>query len=136
MDTPCRGAAGDCDLPEACDGQSNACPADAKIAPGTSCRPIAASCDIPEACGGGDDCPPDAFLPDGTPSLGGSCEPYLCDGAQAACPSSCADAGDCTSGPCNFNVCCTPSGVSCSTDVECAPGESCLPGGSGSECCG
>src|SRR5207237_1517979 len=35
--TPCRPAAGACDVAEACDGTNTACPADAKEPSGTAC---------------------------------------------------------------------------------------------------
>jgi hypothetical protein len=42
--TPCRPAHGDCDAPEACDGTSGACPADAPAPDGTPCGTSAPPC--------------------------------------------------------------------------------------------
>jgi hypothetical protein len=63
--TECRGAAGVCDLAEACTGSDAACPADAKST--TECRGAAGICDLAETCdGAGNDCPADAFVVAGT----------------------------------------------------------------------
>lgn len=61
--TECRAAAGDCDLAEACDGASAACPDDAFVAAGTECRASAGTCDEAEACtGSAASCPDDSGL--------------------------------------------------------------------------
>ena len=58
--TVCRDAAGVCDVAEACDGASNACPVDGFQASGTECRASAGTCDPAEQCTGtGAACPVD-----------------------------------------------------------------------------
>src|SRR6185436_16983352 len=59
MGSICRASAGDCDMPEVCDGNGN-CPADQFLGPATVCRPSAGICDLPEVCAGtGPACPSD-----------------------------------------------------------------------------
>jgi hypothetical protein len=59
--TPCRPAAGVCDLAEFCTGTSTTCPADTFRTPASVCRPSAGSCDPSETCEGGSNpaCPAD-----------------------------------------------------------------------------
>ena len=95
--TECRASAGECDVAEACDGTSPACPSDG-FAPATTpcttdgnvctddqcdgagvcthpagnagavCRSDAGQCDVAELCDGSTPaCPADGFAPDGTP---------------------------------------------------------------------
>jgi len=62
----CRPAAGRCDAPEACDGRSVDCPADAFMPATEVCRAAATACDEDEACTGDSaHCPDDAFRPGG-----------------------------------------------------------------------
>lgn len=49
---PCREAAGECDVPEQCDGTQAFCPRDRVKMFGTVCRPSAGDCDVPELCDG------------------------------------------------------------------------------------
>lgn len=49
---PCRGAAGDCDLAESCDGVHPLCPLDAFESTAVTCRPPAGACDAAEECSG------------------------------------------------------------------------------------
>ena len=63
--TVCRAAVDVCDLPETCDGTSNACPTDAYKPATEVCRESAGLCDVPETCTGiSAACPDDAFKPD------------------------------------------------------------------------
>jgi hypothetical protein len=48
----CRPAAGACDVPEACDGVSDACPADGFAPDGTACD-SGDTCAVPDTCQGG-----------------------------------------------------------------------------------
>jgi cysteine-rich repeat protein len=75
--TPCRGAAGLCDLPETCDGVSQTCPADQVAPAGTSCRAPAGACDVGEVCTGtSPSCPPDLGPPDADgDGVGDLCDP-------------------------------------------------------------
>lgn len=84
--TPCRPAAGPCDLEEVCDGVTSDCPADALVEAGAICRAARGPCDLDEACDGTlADCPPDETLPSGTPCDDGlACSiEDACDGAGA-----------------------------------------------------
>jgi len=54
-----------------------------------------------------------------------SCAPYVCNGLNAACPSSCTTTADCTSGNyCNGTQCVAtkPNGTTCGTAIECQSG--------------
>ncbi|MBI5478086.1 MAG: hypothetical protein HY906_04480 [Deltaproteobacteria bacterium] len=87
---PCRPSAGDCDLPEFCDGLSPACPADAKVSSLVLCRPAAGDCDLAETCDGTSAaCPVDARRPAGSVCRAGAgdCDaPETCDGSSVVCP--------------------------------------------------
>jgi hypothetical protein len=50
--TPCRPAAGVCDVPEACNGLSPDCPVDALASPAVACRPSVEPCDLADFCTG------------------------------------------------------------------------------------
>jgi len=122
--TVCRADAGDCDVPELCDG-AGACPADTLEPDGTACgdatettcdhadtcddgvcidnlepattvcRADAGDCDVPELCDGAGACPVDAFEPDGTACPNG----LFCDGAETCSAGVCVDQADpCTAG--------------------------------------
>jgi len=88
----CRASAGSCDIPETCDGTSDACPANAYVDAGVPCA--AASCVkgvvTPSATctGSSPDCPTSASV---------SCAPYLCD-ADGGCLSTCTTDDDCVAG--------------------------------------
>ncbi len=115
----CRPAVGECDVAEACDGVSPACPTDIHIVDGTACsgdndvcttdscqagvcahlagnagtvcRVSAGECDVIEKCDGTNtQCPPDGFKTDGT-----------------ACT---ADANPCTGDICRSGACSHPAG--------------------------
>ncbi len=73
----CRGAAGECDLAEACDGQSAACPVDVKST--DVCRPPTGMCDPPEVCSGtGDACPEDVVITECRVDVSDQCCPPGC----------------------------------------------------------
>ncbi|MBI4705509.1 MAG: hypothetical protein HY744_30820 [Deltaproteobacteria bacterium] len=109
-DVECRALAGDCDVAEKCPGNGPACPSDGFKANDVVCRVVAGDCDAEESCpGNGKDCPADGFLADGQPSTGGGCDPYLCDGLAATCPSACAGDPDCVpSYSCRSSQCVPP----------------------------
>jgi hypothetical protein len=92
IDSPCRPAAGPCDVPELCNGVSNNCPADEFRSLSTNfvCRPANGGCDLSEVCNGTTaECPPDKFavgIVCRASSLSNTCDvPEMCDG-RAACP--------------------------------------------------
>ncbi|MBI5547293.1 MAG: hypothetical protein HY901_25710, partial [Deltaproteobacteria bacterium] len=61
--TPCRPAAGECDVEETCDGTGLQCPTDVFAPLGTECRDATEGCDLAEACDGtGAQCPADGTL--------------------------------------------------------------------------
>ena len=88
--TVCRESAGDCDLPEFCDGVSYDCPENELKPPGTVCRESRGDCDVAEFCTGLDpNCPWDSFQPSSVlcRSQGGACDtPEYCPGDGPACP--------------------------------------------------
>ena len=88
--TVCRSAAGPCDVAEACDGVSAACPFDVFEPATTVCRPQTGVCDVVETCSGtGPACPPDTVAPDTTVCRRATdpCDvDDTCDGASNACP--------------------------------------------------
>ena len=101
----CRPAAGSCDDPEACNGTSLDCPADA-FNTGRVCRASAGQCDVDDACDGTSaSCPADAKRPDGY-----SCEdgefctsPDRCGGGVCLGGglTNCSDGADCTVDTCD-----------------------------------
>src|SRR5437867_677553 len=86
--TVCRAAAGDCDLAETCTGVSNACPADASKAAGTTCTDDGNPCTLDQCDGTRVTCQHPAG------NAGAVCRPAAgicdlaesCDGARPACP--------------------------------------------------
>ncbi|MBW2457178.1 MAG: hypothetical protein JRI68_21870 [Deltaproteobacteria bacterium] len=123
----CHPSQGVCDPAESCDGQSNTCPTDAKLS--TECNAVAGPCDVAESCDGqANSCPSDGFIADGQPSTGDACAPYLCDGTQSACPSSCSTNADCVSPmACPSGLCCLPLGATCTVNGDCCTND-CHPG--------
>ncbi len=85
--TPCRAAAGVCDLVDTCTGSSGTCVDDKSTAP---CRAAAGVCDVAESCNGvGDDCPANGFEPGSVEcrASAGVCDTAEnCTGSGAACP--------------------------------------------------
>lgn len=130
--TPCRPAAGVCDLAETCDGVAGACPPDVVAPAATTCRAALDVCDVEEACdGAAADCPPDALEPAGTECRAstGACDaPESCDGAGVACP---ADEPAADGAACDDGDACTANDQ-CANGI-CQPGQSgCAGGGGGS----
>ena len=65
--TPCRAAAGDCDVAETCSGSSVSCPSDKKKSAATVCRASVDECDAAEHCTGASAaCPADGDI---TPTI-------------------------------------------------------------------
>src|SRR5438552_13683845 len=86
--TVCRPVAGNCDVPEPCNGSSGSCPADAFVSSSTVCRASAGECDLAENCTGtGASCPSDAKKASGTActSDGNACTLDQCDGTSVTC---------------------------------------------------
>lgn len=100
--TECRAAAGSCDVAEACDGVSPACPSDALVAGEVVCRASLGSCDVEEVCDGSSAaCPLDEVA-----AAGAVCGDYRCQADAPACPSSCTTHADCVEGTwCANNAC-------------------------------
>ncbi|MFO0677028.1 MAG: DUF1554 domain-containing protein [Polyangiaceae bacterium] len=89
--TECRASGGECDVAEKCDGTSSACPPDLKAPDTTECRGSAGVCDVPERCDGTTNaCPSDAFASGNTCGV-----TFVCKGASASCPTTCASDADC-----------------------------------------
>jgi len=91
--TVCRPAAGECDVPEVCDGVYPLCPDDVLVRADANkvCRPAGGLCDIEERCTGlSASCPQDAKRPPGLVCSRGSLEgctvDAVCDGTNVACP--------------------------------------------------
>lgn len=135
--TPCRAAAGVCDVPESCDGSALDCPNDTFTAGGTECRAVLGDCDVAEVCSGvAPDCPADALVPAGVLCRDAIelCDvAELCDGASPTCP---ADALQVTGvvcftsiGPCDPEEVCTGATLICPADAYAPDGSAC-PGGS------
>jgi hypothetical protein len=131
----CRAAAGACDVAEACNGTSTACPADQLASAGTTCRPTAGACDVAEACTGSSAaCPADQLASAGTtcrPAAGACDVAEACTGSSAACPADrLASAGTTcrpAAGACDVAEACTGSTAACPADRLEPAGEVCRP---------
>lgn len=92
--TICREAAGECDLPETCDGLVDACPPN-RFRPAEICRAAVGDCDVAEWCTGvGPACPLDRVQRAGTEcrSATTDCDAVeRCTGSSPTCP---ADTGE------------------------------------------
>lgn len=106
--TVCRDAAGECDLPETCDGVNPTCPDD--VLSTDECRAAAGDCDLAEFCDGVSvDCPADELSTDECRASTGSCDPAeSCDGAGVDCPADvvidvCISGDGCCAPGCNNN---------------------------------
>jgi len=126
--TPCRSAAGLCDIAETCDGVSADCPADKLEAAGKACRAVAGDCDIAETCSGTSaDCPADGFKQAGAvcrAAVPGGCDvAESCTGTTAVCPiDSLAPSSTVCRASTDTNKCdpaenCTGSSTTCPIDV-------------------
>lgn len=139
--TRCRPIAGDCDIPEFCDGVSLDCPPDRFRSSGEICRHIIGPCDVAERCTGSSaSCPPDAFAPSSQQcgAAAGPCDlPDFCTGSAVNCPNQKQpDNNICGANQvCCNGICCNP-GLSCSQTrtcvcdpfVRCGPSCPCLEG--------
>jgi hypothetical protein len=79
------------------------------------------ACDTCALAGSVGACTPSPLGNPGSPS----CNPYLCDGASAACPQSCVNSSQCVAGlSCAGGRCGNASGngVACTADAECSSG--------------
>lgn len=147
----CRPAAGDCDVPETCDGTNLQCPFDAKLGPNDfPCRPGSGPCDRTEVCDGvNNDCPFDAVQPPTVTCRAGSgdvCDPEeKCDGVNKACPEDVRQPADFVCRPGSGDLCdedetCpdTPRGACPQDDAPSNAGLTCRDGqgspNGGSEC--
>ena len=131
--TVCRSSAGVCDIQEACDGLSAACPPDDLAPTGTACRTAVGGCDVEETCTGGSPlCPSDLLEPSGTVCRAATdlCDAEeTCDGANVDCPDDiltvldalCRDAVD----DCDAPEVCDGVLKSCPPDVPKPVGASC-----------
>jgi hypothetical protein len=86
--TECRASAGDCDLPESCDGTTNDCPADGFQTNAVQCRAAAGACDVAESCSGSSaTCPADSKSSAQCRASAGDCDvPESCNGTSNDCP--------------------------------------------------
>jgi hypothetical protein len=129
----CRGSAGACDVAEACDGGSAACPADSLVAAGTECRGSAGACDVAEACSGSSTaCPADQLVAAGTECRGsaGTCDvAEACDGGSASCPidTFVAAGTECrgSTGECDIAESCSGASGACPADGFVVAGTEC-----------
>lgn len=137
--TECRVSAGECDLPETCNGVSAACPSD-KFKAGTfTCRAAASTqCDVAEKCTGTSPaCPADATKPASTVcrAAAGPCDVAETCGGAGTCPNNafapdtivCRVAKAATGGAATCDVAeyCTGSSASCPANKFVAGGTEC-----------
>jgi len=121
--TPCRTAAGPCDVAEACDGVHAVCPLDRFQGTEVVCRGSAGSCDAAETCTGhAGSCPSDRVLAAGTVcrAAAGACDlAETCNGASIACPADAKSTAVCrpAAGACDVAESCDGSGNACPPDA-------------------
>jgi hypothetical protein len=135
----CRPSAGDCDVPESCDGVNDDCPADAFAPSSTVCRPDAGDCDVAETCiGSSAICPADAKSTSECRAAVGVCDvAEVCDGVSDDCPPAalqpdgtvCDDSDGCTTDDiCTAGICGGVPSVVCPACEACEPlFGSCVP---------
>ncbi|MBN8611849.1 MAG: hypothetical protein J0L92_14740 [Deltaproteobacteria bacterium] len=144
--TTCRASAGSCDVAEACDGTSGACPADGFLSSATVCRAVGGDCDVAESCTGSSAaCPIDTFqVSTLCRAAAGVCDSAeYCSGAAAICPTDSvltigtvcrAAVGACdVAEACNGFATCPadgtrPDGTACADGVSCNGDETCRAG--------
>jgi len=121
--TPCRDAAGMCDVAEVCDGSSTSCPTNAFASSG-ACRGSAGGCDVAESCNGsGPNCPSDTLRGAGLVcrgDSGGGCDvAEVCSGSSPDCPANGFRSGGV--------VCRADSGAACDLPEVCSGGSGTCP---------
>jgi len=134
--SPCREAAGACDLAETCDGVLGTCPPD--LLGMGECRAAVDACDVAEACDGvSSDCPADALAPAGAlcRAASGACDrAERCSGDAPTCPEDLlatpADICRAAAGPCDQAESCSGASPDCPVDafvedVACDDGDAC-----------
>jgi hypothetical protein len=122
----CRPSAGICDVPEVCDGTSDACPNDGFMEMGVVCRAINGTCDVAEVCTGtAAACPADGFMEMGVVcrAINGICDvAEMCTGNAADCPEDVFKPADelCweTKGPCDKPELCSGEAAACPTEKD------------------
>jgi cysteine-rich repeat protein len=114
--TPCRPAAGECDVPEHCTGEDSACPGDVHVIGGTLCADDGSPCSI-DACNGAGACIHFPWF-EGLacrPATGPCDTTEQCTGVSAPCPADTGrpDGQSCGAvpGTCQERVCRTPARI-------------------------
>src|SRR5213080_1527691 len=133
--TVCRAAAGACDLVETCTGASDACPADASKAAGTTCTDDGNPCTLDVCDGASTTCRHPAG------NAGAVCRPAAspcdlaeaCNGTSTTCPGDAfAPAGaPCrgAAGECDVAELCSGTGPNCPADAKQPAGTACTEDG-------
>lgn len=128
---PCRGAVGDCDLDDVCDGAQRDC-RDARRDAQTVCRPVDGLCDVEERCAGPVSCPEDMFVSSGTEcrQVAGACDvAESCTGTGPDCPGDTVLPGDTVcregDGTCDLIERCNGASAICPEDLARGPGFEC-----------
>jgi hypothetical protein len=122
--TICRASIGDCDIAEACTGNSLSCPTDTFSLSSTVCRASVFDCDAEEKCSGSSvSCPTNLNKSDGTACLSGTC-------SLGKCVATCTPSITC-SYYYNLNQCGSSLSDGCSNILNCLScetGETCSNG--------
>ena len=141
--TECRPDAGECDVPENCDG-AGSCPADGFVTPGTPCgNPGDGECDLQDTCDADGVCDDNVADPGDPCDDGDACTseegipgtPDGCNGTGecVSVPVQCSDdLNECTNDTCVGGVCNTPVAddtvCGSGSDTDCDNPDSCLAG--------